>query len=153
MAPCWFVFETHQQEVPPQKMFSLMYNLHRSRAEMLCWFLAGNEAMTPIKHPLWLPLRETLGSFPNPGTSPTEQQRKCQFCLGQKIHVQVSTKISLNPVVVLWGQETTPGFLCTLYSKSGTHMNLQARALFLQGPPRVRICSHQHAPRAGQMEA
>ena len=30
-----------------------------------CWCSAGNEGMTPINHPLWLPFRGPLGSFPH----------------------------------------------------------------------------------------
>ena len=30
---------------------------------LLVWFLAGNEGMAPMNHPLWFPLKESLGSF------------------------------------------------------------------------------------------
>ena len=32
---------------------------------MPCWCSAGNEGLTPINHPPWLPFRETPGSFPH----------------------------------------------------------------------------------------
>ena len=39
--------------------------------------------MTPINHPLWFPLREFLGSFPNPGSFPT-------FCTSKKVRCWTS---------------------------------------------------------------
>ena len=48
----------------------------KHNSSFLCCFSAGNEGMTPINHPRWLPFRESPGSFPTPGRSfPTQHQQ------------------------------------------------------------------------------
>ena len=49
-----------------------------------CWCSAGNEGITPINHPLWLPFRKLSGSFPHYFLKPSrrgllpDEGRRCQ---------------------------------------------------------------------------
>ena len=52
-----------------------------SSSGILCRFSAGNDGILPINHPLWFPLRESLGSLPNFGSFPAEHQQVCLACM------------------------------------------------------------------------